>query len=150
MVNFFRCPSSAAFIPRFRHEVNLRTSHLFYDTCICTGPPASRPPPTPPTKKIKFKKIHARDTNDNEAQWVNVGSKTVQPLDFFAVSEVDFAAGRVPSPWAEHNAPDLAAVLEMRLEADAREKVAQFGCGRLSTRSCDVRNKVTTQRLRGC
>lgn len=66
-----------------------------------------------------------------------------QPLDFFTVSEVDFASARVPFPWLAQNAPDLTAAVEMRLEAAAGHRVELFGRGKLSTRCCAVRKKVS-------
>lgn len=67
-------------------------------------------------------------------------------MDFFTVSEVDFASARVPFPWLEREAPDLTAAVEMRLEANAGHQVGLFGRGDLSTRSCDVRRKVRSMR----
>lgn len=71
---------------------------------------------------------------------MTVGSKIVQPLAFFKVSEVDFASERVPTGW--ERAPDMSVVLEMRLEADAREHGSLFIRGKVSVRDGAVREQV--------
>lgn len=75
--------------------------------------------------------------------FVLVESKTVQPLDFFTIAGVDVAEATVPVGW--QRCPDMAAVLELRLEADAspRGTGAAFGSGMISTRSCEVRKQAS-------
>lgn len=74
---------------------------------------------------------------------MTAGSKTVQPLEFFKVSAVDFATGRVSVGW--ELAPNMSVVLETRLEADASQQGSLFGRGKVSTRGCSVRKQVTHQ-----
>eukprot|EP00752_Nemacystus_decipiens_P005386 g4883.t1 len=88
--------------------------------------------------------VFARESTPghDQAAFATVGRKVFQPLDFFTVSEVDFAAARVHFPWVERGAPDLTAAVEMRLEANAGHQVGLFGRGNVSTRCCNVRQKV--------
>lgn len=120
-------------------------------------------PPQPASTKRIIPQVFARDTRsttynehhqDQESQtasaegkadeFISVGSKTIQPLDFFKVSGVDVAAGAVPLGW--ERCPDVAVALEMRLEADASlaGTGAVYGRGTLSTRSCEVRKQAST------
>lgn len=85
--------------------------------------------------------ILARDSKSNdEKNFVTVDSKIVQPLEFFTVSEVDFASGRVSAGW--ERAPDMSVVLELRLEADASQQGSLFGRGRVSKRVDAVSQRV--------
>lgn len=69
----------------------------------------------------------------------------MKPLDFFKVAGDDVAAGRAPIDW--ERCPGMEVVLEMRLEADATRggAGAMYGSGKVSTRSLDVRQKVSAQ-----
>lgn len=81
--------------------------------------------------------------NNSEAGFVAIGSKkSFQPLDFFALSGVGITSARVPSPWVEQGALDLAVVLEMRLETYSSKQTGLFGPGSISMRCCVVRKQV--------
>ena len=98
-----------------------------------TQPLPTQPPPAP-----------TPPSTEGGDSFRTVESTTIQPLDFFKISGVDVAAGTVPI--SSHRWPDMAVVLEMRLEADASRggAGAVFGRGMQSTRCCEVRKKVST------
>ena len=85
----------------------------------------------------------AANAEGKEGAFVTVESKTLQPLDFFKISGVDVAVAQVPVGW--QRCPDMAVVLEMRLEPDTSRAGAGavFGPEMISTRSCEVRKQAS-------
>ena len=120
------CPPSSTPIPS---QVLARDARSTIATPSPGPTPPAPPPPTPPL-------------TEGHDGFVSVESKTIHPLNFFKISGVDVAAGTVPI--SSQRCPDMAVVLELRLETDASRggAGAVFGRGMQSSRCCEVRKKV--------
>lgn len=105
----------------------------------------TKPGSTPAEPRPPFQPPPTTPSTEGHDGFTAVESKTIHPLDFFKISGVDVASGTVPI--SSQRCPDMAVVLEMRLEADARRGGAgtEFGRGMRSTRCCEVRKKVSVE-----